>query len=255
MSDLDLVVTVRGPNGAVVRRLGGPRVEIGRAPENDVVLDHPAVSGAHARLLRRGAGFVVVDDGSAGGTWLGETRLGAEPLPVQSGDALRVGPFTVELFLDAGQGFTTDTRDSAVLADAILDERALGRVGGYQLAVLTGPAAGRLIPLTPAAPCWLGARADCAVPIAGVAPRHVEVRRDRRGGVIATAHAPGARLSGRPLRAPVALLVGERIQIADVFVELRGPPNPGPAAWTRGERLGVALAALALGAAAALLVW
>jgi FHA domain len=55
----------------------GPRVVIGRHPDNDVCLDwDPSVSRAHARLERMGAHWTVVDDGlSRHGTYLHGERI------------------------------------------------------------------------------------------------------------------------------------------------------------------------------------
>ncbi len=58
---------------------------IGRAPDNNVVLDHPTVSNHHARLSWSGASLVVEDLSSANGTFVdgqrvktAKTRPGAE---------------------------------------------------------------------------------------------------------------------------------------------------------------------------------
>lgn len=54
----------------------GPRgLTIGRAPANDLVLDHPSVSRNHARIEFDGAQYRVVDLGSTNGTLLGDIRL------------------------------------------------------------------------------------------------------------------------------------------------------------------------------------
>ncbi len=54
----------------------GPKgMTIGRAPGNDLVLDHPSVSRQHARLEFDGTDYRVVDLGSTNGTLLGEIRL------------------------------------------------------------------------------------------------------------------------------------------------------------------------------------
>ncbi len=50
---------------------------IGRAPDNDVVLDHPTVSNHHARLSWKDAGLLVEDLSSANGTMVDGQRITA----------------------------------------------------------------------------------------------------------------------------------------------------------------------------------
>jgi pSer/pThr/pTyr-binding forkhead associated (FHA) protein len=62
---------------------------IGRAPENDIVLDLPKISRHHARLEHLGNTFMLKDLDSTNGTWLGEQRIQEHVL--EDGQALRMG--------------------------------------------------------------------------------------------------------------------------------------------------------------------
>lgn len=62
---------------------------VGRAPENDLVLDDPFVSTLHARLERRGAVVTVEDLGSTNGTFVNERPVQREDLT--PGARLRIG--------------------------------------------------------------------------------------------------------------------------------------------------------------------
>jgi pSer/pThr/pTyr-binding forkhead associated (FHA) protein len=62
---------------------------IGRLPGNTVVIDNPAVSGMHARVVCEGAQFVVEDLDSRNGTFVNEKRVTRHVL--QHGDVLFVG--------------------------------------------------------------------------------------------------------------------------------------------------------------------
>jgi pSer/pThr/pTyr-binding forkhead associated (FHA) protein len=53
----------------------GNTLSLGRAPDNDVVLDDPQVSRHHARLMRRGDQIMVEDLGSTNGTLLNGQRV------------------------------------------------------------------------------------------------------------------------------------------------------------------------------------
>jgi hypothetical protein len=71
--------------------LSNPVVTIGRAESCDVGLfGDPGVDKLHARILRRGNGYLVEDADSAGGTYLNGERVD-EPARLRSGDAIRVG--------------------------------------------------------------------------------------------------------------------------------------------------------------------
>ena len=78
--------------------LVGDELTIGRAEDNDMVLDSSQVSRHHARLTWDDSTYVVEDLGSKNGTWVNERRL-EEPAPVKNGDLLRFGdlPFVLNV--------------------------------------------------------------------------------------------------------------------------------------------------------------
>src|SRR5437868_14727140 len=67
------------------------RMTIGRAPDSDLVLDHPAVARRHA-VIRLGRGGATIEDvsDSTGVRVNGERRRRA---PLSAGDELAIGPF------------------------------------------------------------------------------------------------------------------------------------------------------------------
>jgi predicted component of type VI protein secretion system len=78
-----------------------PRVVIGRAPGCELQLPDPSISSRHASLRQRGSEYVVVDEGSENGTFVGATRLGRQaPHSLANGDLLRFGRVWVEVRLD-----------------------------------------------------------------------------------------------------------------------------------------------------------
>jgi pSer/pThr/pTyr-binding forkhead associated (FHA) protein len=67
----------------------GQTVSIGRASENDVVLDDPTVSRRHATLRAVRGHYYLSDGGSTNGTYLrGQRVYDAE---VRAGDRIRFG--------------------------------------------------------------------------------------------------------------------------------------------------------------------
>jgi len=81
---------------------GKHELTIGRAPSNDLVLDHPGVSGAHARIrvyANSGEPVVYVTDlESTNGTIVGSKRLPPRiEIPVPLRDRIMVGSFIVKI--------------------------------------------------------------------------------------------------------------------------------------------------------------
>ena len=67
----------------------GTNVRLGRAPDNDIVIDELLVSRHHAEFRRTPAGFEVADLGSHNGTFVNGHRI--DRVSVSSGDILAVG--------------------------------------------------------------------------------------------------------------------------------------------------------------------
>jgi len=66
-------------------------VTIGRSPDNMVVLNHPQVSGHHARLEKIGNDYKIVDLGSTNHVYVGGQLVRDQVLRV--GNEIRIGPF------------------------------------------------------------------------------------------------------------------------------------------------------------------
>ncbi len=91
-----------GPPGTAGREfaLDRPALTLGRRPDQDIVLEDPSVSRAHARIEVAGGRPWVVDLGSTNGTLVNGRRAGAEPLPLSPGDRLQVGAVLLELIAE-----------------------------------------------------------------------------------------------------------------------------------------------------------
>jgi VWFA-related protein len=89
------------PGGRLYRLRSGSRVRIGRAPDNDIVVDDPTVSNAHAELRDEGGRWVVSDLGSTNGTYVnysganGERRVAVNAL--KDGSTVRFGEVRLQL--------------------------------------------------------------------------------------------------------------------------------------------------------------
>ena len=72
----------------------GDTVQIGRVPDNNVVLNNSHVSRHHAVLVWRGEGFELSDLGSSNGTLINGERI-TQPRILQDGDVIRL--YTVDV--------------------------------------------------------------------------------------------------------------------------------------------------------------
>ena len=69
--------------------LDEPQLTIGRKPDNDLVIDNPAVSGHHARVVKEEGGFFIEDLGSTNGTFLNDAKVQKQKL--KNTDRVSVG--------------------------------------------------------------------------------------------------------------------------------------------------------------------
>jgi pSer/pThr/pTyr-binding forkhead associated (FHA) protein len=159
-----------------------PRIVIGRGDGCEVRLPDPSVSGRHASLRQHGGSFLLVDEGSTNGTFLGEVRLSPHaPRVIESGARVRVGRVWLELRVEvvAQSSSPHDTREMALM----LVQRALDAAGGPaepRLVVVEGPDQGSYLPLLrPNAPLFIGRGhgVDLALEEADASRRHVQVVR------------------------------------------------------------------------------
>jgi len=85
---------------------------IGRDADNHIVLDDQAVSRCHALVLARADGVVLIDLGSANGTFVNDVLAPPnEPTLLNDGDRITIGPIQLHYeapiqrmssYLDAG---------------------------------------------------------------------------------------------------------------------------------------------------------
>jgi pSer/pThr/pTyr-binding forkhead associated (FHA) protein len=66
------------------------KMNIGRAPDNQIVLTDPTVSRHHAWIREQEGSFLVFDIGSANGTFVNDERVEA-PRVLENGDTVRFG--------------------------------------------------------------------------------------------------------------------------------------------------------------------
>ena len=87
--------------------VGTHPITIGRLPDNNVVIDNPAVSGRHARVYREGNHYVLEDLKSTNGTFVNDKPIARHTL--LEGDSILVGKHTL-LFTQKGGEQTEDVK-------------------------------------------------------------------------------------------------------------------------------------------------
>ncbi len=193
---LTVVVLLVGPAGSVHSSAeraqltfdGTARVVIGRGAGSDVRLPDGSVSVRHASLRAQGADFVVIDEGSTNGTYVGSVRVDPRTSRiVRSGDRLRLGRVWLELRIDHAS-VTRDvagaTRDIALaLVARALDSRGTDRT--VKVEVVEGPDQGLELPLSEeGAPYLIGRGPHCELPLADADASREHVRLERRASKV-----------------------------------------------------------------------
>jgi pSer/pThr/pTyr-binding forkhead associated (FHA) protein len=123
------LVAEGGPYDGRVYELSAQEIAVGRAVDNDVVLDDPSLSRKHARMARRGPGEIEVEDlGSSNGTFINERKIGRGT--VEPGDLLRFGELAFRVEGDTQRG------TSAVGSVEIPPGQLYALVGGAALTLV-----------------------------------------------------------------------------------------------------------------------
>ena len=85
-----LLFSLTGQQQGAVFPLHGTTVTLGRSPDASINLDDDAVSGNHARIVRRPGGMYLIDAASRNGSFVNERRIDG-PHRLSDGDHLRFG--------------------------------------------------------------------------------------------------------------------------------------------------------------------
>jgi two-component system, NtrC family, response regulator HydG len=88
-------IRLRRAGGESVHRWLGETCTLGKDAGNDLVVDDRFISGRHLRIGRKGSHFVLVDQASTNGTWLGSVRVFEAEVPLNT--TVRIGETEVVL--------------------------------------------------------------------------------------------------------------------------------------------------------------
>jgi pSer/pThr/pTyr-binding forkhead associated (FHA) protein len=160
-----------------------PLIVIGRGEGCDVRLPDPSVSHRHATIRQRGHEYILVDEGSANGTFIGNVKLGAQaPRLLKHGDLARIGRVWLEVRFDnqvpPPQALLATKELALALVARALD--AQGELGGPRIVVTDGPDRGKSLSLDDPGRVYIlgrGREVDLVLEDSDASRRHVQVVR------------------------------------------------------------------------------
>jgi len=229
---ITVIVRAGGPEKARLTFDGTQRVVIGRGPGSDVRLPDTSVSHRHATLRAQGAEFVLVDEGSTNGTFVGEVRIAPNTSRlVRSGDRVRVGRIWLELRVERNpvtRDLAVATRDLALalVAEAI---EAAGTDSTIRVRVVEGTDQGSALVLTRVGYEYvIGRAAHCDLQLndPDVSGEHLRVLRKGEAVVVVDAGAKNGTSVGAARvtpREPAVWRPAQMIQVGRTVLSLEEP--------------------------------
>lgn len=187
-----------------------PRIVIGRRAGADLRLPDPSVSPRHASLRQRGSEYVVIDEGSENGTFVGDTELGPQAShTLKSGDLLRFGRVWIEVKINSTAPVSPPGVGNEVASRLV--ERALEadeRPHAARIVVFKGPLMGQTLDVALERRVLIGSEraADLCLPDDKGPQATVEISRRTAGelSVVRRGSDGMARLKSRVLKAGVS---------------------------------------------------
>jgi pSer/pThr/pTyr-binding forkhead associated (FHA) protein len=170
-------------DGKLSLTLDSPMIVIGRGEGSEIRLPDPSVSHRHATIRARGSEYILVDEGSTNGTFMGGVKLGSlAPRILKHGDLARVGRVWLEVRFDnqvppAQTALATKELALALVARAMQGD---GEPGGPRVSVVDGPDKGKELALDEPGRAYVigrGKDLDLVLEDADASRRHVEVVR------------------------------------------------------------------------------
>lgn len=160
-----------------------PRIVLGRGGGCEVLLPDPSVSQRHASIRQRGVDYVIVDEGSVNGTFVGPVRLSPHaPRLLKSGDRLRLGRVWVEVRIDQSKVTDAQLRATREIALELVASAlsADGESSAARIQVRQGPDPEKTLFLTERDACYVvgrGPQSDLCLEDDDISRRHLEIAR------------------------------------------------------------------------------
>jgi pSer/pThr/pTyr-binding forkhead associated (FHA) protein len=209
--------------------LDAPRIVIGRAKGCELLLPDASVSHRHASIRQRGKDYIVLDEGSTNGTFVGPVKLAhGAPRVLKHGELIRIGRIWLEVGLEhavVANHSPELTREIALglIAGGL---RLEGRACAPRVFVMRGPNKGDELNLEQFnKPYVVGReRADLKLSDKDVSRKHVQV--ERKGARVLLqdlGSKNGATLNGVALQGEAIWTPGQELSIGTTVLGLEDP--------------------------------
>ena len=160
-----------------------PRVVIGRGDGCEVRLPDPSISHRHASIRQRGTEYVIIDEGSSNGTFVGPVRLSAQaPRVIRHQELIRVGRIWLEVRVEQAMATANPQATTRELALGLVAAAlaAQGEPVSACVQIENGPDAGRELVMKDVERTYVVGRApnaDLTLSDNDASRRHVELQR------------------------------------------------------------------------------
>jgi pSer/pThr/pTyr-binding forkhead associated (FHA) protein len=209
----------------------GDEVRIGRRGGLEIQLPFTTISGLHARVIRHGAGWAVLDMGSVNGTFVAEERLAVGvPRPLDAGDLVRLADVAMVYEGESGAPvINKEAETTATLARRLVAD-LFQAVAGAEIArvvVDSGPFAGKSMALAlPDRPYKVGRAPECDLTLTDedVSREHAAFERRWQGVYVRDLGSKnGLEIGGRRLRADRRVHDGEVVIVGSTQLRVDDP--------------------------------
>ena len=119
-----------GPNDGRTIILAKPTISMGRLPDNDVVVNEPAVSRRHAEIFRTDAGYQLRDLGTTNGTFVNGRNIESEPHPLMDGDQISLSRTDISFMFGLNTAQTIQIPRGEMPVQGVALPGALGQQSG-----------------------------------------------------------------------------------------------------------------------------
>lgn len=215
------IVVVEDERGALVGEhvLSGQPLQLGRTPDNDIVLPSGAVSRRHATIYLRNGAAYITDEGSSNGVLVGDQRI-REATQIDEGSQIRLGEYRV--FLERAQ---RRAPQEGINTAIVRPDQAHGK-----LVVVAGNQAGREhLLFEPIIAVGRTDENDVTLPDVSVSRHHARLKRQDDGSYVLTDlnSSNGTLVHGRRLTGAARIWHGDRVQFGNIECMLVDPSGKG----------------------------